>query len=156
MEPFFSDKVILILLLSVMLKSFIQFIKRGNVIDLAVGVIIGASFGKIVDSAVNDLIMPLVSVPGDVDFSNLYLPLSEKVPLGLSLAEARKLGPVFAWGSFVTVVVNFFILAFIVFLLVRVVHRLLRKDEDQASALTKQEALLTEIRDLLKEKETVS
>ncbi|MBO9637322.1 large conductance mechanosensitive channel protein MscL [Siphonobacter aquaeclarae] len=139
-----------------MLKSFVQFIKRGNVIDLAVGVIIGASFGKIVDSAVNDLIMPLVSIPGDVDFSNLYLPLSKKVPLGLTLAEARKLGPIFAWGNFVTVVVNFFILAFIVFLLVRLVHRLMKKDETQAPPLTKQETLLTEIRDLLKEKETVS
>lgn len=139
-----------------MLKSFVQFIKRGNVIDLAVGVIIGASFGKIVDSAVNDLIMPLVSIPGDVDFSNLYLPLSKKVPLGLTLAEARKLGPIFAWGNFVTVVVNFFILAFIVFLLVRLVHRLMKKDETQAPPLTKQETLLTEIRDLLKDKETVS
>jgi large conductance mechanosensitive channel len=156
LEPFFSDKAITIFFLSAMLKSFVQFIKRGNVIDLAVGVIIGASFGKIVDSAVNDLIMPLVSIPGDVDFSNLYLPLSKKVPLGLTLAEARKLGPIFAWGNFVTVVVNFFILAFIVFLLVRLVHRLMKKDETQAPPLTKQETLLTEIRDLLKEKETVS
>ncbi len=138
-----------------MLKNFFSFIKRGNVIDLAVGVIIGAAFGKIVDSVVKDLIMPLVSIPGDVDFSNLYLPLSSKVPEGLALADARNLGPVFAWGNFVTVVINFFILAFIVFMLSSLVQKLLKKQEAEAKTEppvpSKEEVLLTEIRDALRE-----
>lgn len=138
-----------------MLKNFVSFIKRGNVIDLAVGVIIGAAFGKIVDSVVKDLIMPLVSIPGDVDFSNLYLPLSSKVPKGLALADARNLGPVFAWGNFVTVVINFFILAFIVFMLSSLVQKLLKKQEAEVKAEppvpSKEEVLLTEIRNALRE-----
>nr|WP_198555134.1 large conductance mechanosensitive channel protein MscL [Siphonobacter sp. SORGH_AS_0500] len=138
-----------------MIKSFFSFIKRGNVIDLAVGVIIGAAFGKIVDSVVKDLIMPLVSIPGDVDFSNLYVPLSSKVPKGLALADARNIGPVFAWGNFVTVVINFFILAFIVFVLSSLVQKLVKKQEAEAKAepptLSKEEILLTEIRDALRE-----
>ncbi len=138
-----------------MIKGFFSFIKRGNVIDLAVGVIIGAAFGKIVDSVVKDLIMPLVSIPGDVDFSNLYLPLSSKVPKGLTLADARNIGPVFAWGNFVTVVINFFILAFIVFLLSSLVQKLVKKQEAETKAEppvpSKEEILLTEIRDALRE-----
>ncbi|MDR6196257.1 large conductance mechanosensitive channel protein MscL [Siphonobacter sp. SORGH_AS_0500] len=138
-----------------MIKSFFSFIKRGNVIDLAVGVIIGAAFGKIVDSVVKDLIMPLVSIPGDVDFSNLYVPLSSKVPKGLALVDARNIGPVFAWGNFVTVVINFFILAFIVFVLSSLVQKLVKKQEAEAKAepptLSKEEILLTEIRDALRE-----
>ena len=136
------------------IKEFKEFAMRGNVVDLAVGVIIGAAFGKIVESVVNDLIMPLVGIAFKADFSNLYIPLSEKVPKGLALIDAKKLGPVFAWGNFLTVTLNFVILAFIVFLLVKGINSLKKKEE--AAALppaeptpTKEEILLTEIRDLL-------
>ncbi|MGN6394586.1 MAG: large conductance mechanosensitive channel protein MscL [Mucilaginibacter sp.] len=133
-------------------KEFRDFAMRGNVVDLAVGVIIGAAFGKIVDSVVNDLIMPVVGIAFKADFSNLYVPLSSKVPEGLALADARKLGPVFAWGNFITVVLNFVILAFIVFLLVKGINSLKKKEEAAPAAPaapSKEEVLLTEIRDLL-------
>lgn len=136
-----------------MLKEFKEFIMRGNVMDLAVGVIIGAAFGKIVDSVVGDLIMPVVGIAGSVDFSNLYLPLSDKVQTGLGLEEARKLGPVFAYGSFLTALINFLILAFIIFWLVKAVNRLMEKKAaapDVPPATTKEEVLLTEIRDALR------
>lgn len=126
---------------------------RGNVMDLAVGVIIGAAFGKIVDSVVSDLIMPIVGIAGSVDFSNLYLPLSSKVETGLSLAAARAQGPVFAYGSFLTALINFLILAFIIFFIVRAVNRLMQKKADSPDvppAPTKEEVLLTEIRDALR------
>jgi large conductance mechanosensitive channel len=137
-----------------MLKEFKEFAMRGNVIDLAVGVIIGAAFGRIVDSVVNDLIMPLVGKAiGNVDFSNLYVPLSDKITPGLALADAKKLGPVFAWGNFLTILINFIILAFIIFLLVKGMNSLMKKKEDAPSvppAPTKEEILLTEIRDALR------
>lgn len=138
-----------------MVKEFKEFAMRGNVVDLAVGVIIGAAFGKIVDSVVNDLIMPLVGIIFKADFSNLYIPLSDKIIEGLPLAEARKLGPVFAWGNFVTVVLNFLILAFVIFLMIKALNQLKKKDDAAAPAPappapTKEEILLTEIRDLLK------
>ncbi|WP_221392565.1 large conductance mechanosensitive channel protein MscL [Dyadobacter sp. NIV53] len=136
-----------------MLKEFKEFALRGNVMDLAVGVIIGAAFGKIVDSVVNDLIMPLVGrVIGNVDFSNLYVPLSDKITTGLPISEAKKLGPVFAYGNFLTIVIDFTILAFIIFLLIRSMNRLMRGKADAPGvppAPTKEEILLTEIRDLL-------
>jgi large conductance mechanosensitive channel len=84
-------------------------------VDLAVGVIIGAAFGKIVDSVVNDLIMPVIGTVFNSDFTNLYIPLSKKVTPGLPLADAKKLGPVLAWGNFITVALNFIILAFVIF-----------------------------------------
>lgn len=121
--------------------------------DLAVGVIIGGAFGKIVDSVVNDLIMPVVGILFKADFTNLYLPLSSKVTQGLTLAEAKKLGPVFAWGSFVTAVINFLILAFVIFLLVKGMNRLKRRSEAAAPpppGPTPTEQLLMEIRDALK------
>ncbi|MGN6180447.1 MAG: large conductance mechanosensitive channel protein MscL [Mucilaginibacter sp.] len=133
-------------------KEFKEFAVKGNVMDLAIGVIIGAAFKSIVDSAVNDLIMPIVGIFFKADFSNLYIPLSSKVPDGLSLVDARKLGPVFAWGNFVSVVINFLILAFIVFLLVKGINSLKREEPAAAAedpAQTKEEILLTEIRDLL-------
>jgi large conductance mechanosensitive channel len=133
-------------------KEFKEFAVKGNVMDLAVGVIIGAAFKSIVDSAVNDLIMPVIGIFFKADFSNLYIPLSSKVPEGLTLADAKKLGPVFAWGNFVSVVINFLILAFIVFLLVKGVNSLKREEPAPAAedpAQTKEEILLTEIRDLL-------
>ncbi|HEY4649985.1 MAG TPA: large conductance mechanosensitive channel protein MscL, partial [Pontibacter sp.] len=123
--------------------------------DLAVGVIIGAAFSRIVDSIVNDLIMPLVGkVVGDIDFSNLYIPLSADVPTGLALEEARKLGAVFAWGNFITVLLNFIILAFIIFMLIRAMNRLMRKKAAAPAvppAPTKEEVLLTEMRDALRQ-----
>lgn len=137
-----------------MLKEFKDFIMRGNVMDLAVGVIIGAAFAKIVDSVVGDLIMPVVGIAGDVDFSNLYLPLSDNVRTGLSLEEARKLGPVFAYGNFFTALINFLILAFIIFWLVKAVNRLMDKKATAPEVLevapTKEEVLLTEIRDAIR------
>ncbi|RTL47823.1 MAG: large conductance mechanosensitive channel protein MscL [Sphingobacteriales bacterium] len=134
-------------------KEFREFATKGNVMDLAVGVIIGGAFGKIVDSVVNDLIMPVVGILFKADFTNLYLPLSSKVTQGLTLVEAKKLGPVFAWGSFVTAVINFLILAFVIFLLVKGMNRLKRKNEAAApppAGPTPTEQLLMEIRDALK------
>lgn len=130
-------------------SEFKQFAMKGNVVDLAVGVIIGAAFGKIVDSVVADLIMPIVSrVFGGLDFSSYYLPLAGQA-MGLPLAEARKLGAVFAYGSFLTVALNFVILAFIIFLMVRQINRL-KSATPPAPATPEDIALLREIRDSLK------
>src|SRR4051794_21666261 len=105
-------------------SEFRQFAIKGNVVDLAVGVIIGGAFGKIVDSIVGDLIMPLIGkVFGGLDFSSHYVPLAGQAT-GLPLAEAKKLGAVFAYGNFLTVLVNFLILAFIIFLMVKQINRL--------------------------------
>ena len=107
-----------------MLKEFKAFINQGNAIDLAVGVIIGAAFGKIVDSLVNDIIMPVISVlTGGVDFSQRYLPLKGQ-DASLALAEAKKLGAVLAYGNFIQVVFNFLVIAFVIFLVVRQMNRL--------------------------------
>ena len=108
-----------------MLKEFREFAVKGNVIDLAVGIIIGAAFGKIVDSLVKDVVMPIVNAlfGGAVDFSNKYWVLSGNVPAGTSLEAAQKTGVVFAWGSFVTVLLNFIILAFVIFWMVKAVNR---------------------------------
>ena len=139
-----------------MISEFKEFIAKGNVMDLAVGVIIGAAFQKIVDSAVNDLIMPLVGIVFKADFSNLYVPLSEKVSAAvqadpnLPLAKAKELGPVFAWGNFLTVLINFVILAFIIFLLVKGMNSLKKKEEAKPAEAPADVKLLTEIRDLLK------
>ncbi|MFM1980380.1 MAG: large conductance mechanosensitive channel protein MscL [Pseudomonadota bacterium] len=139
-----------------MLQEFKEFAVKGNVVDLAVGVIIGGAFGKIVDSVVGDLIMPLVgAVIGKLDFSNLYLALGS-VPAGTenTLASLKKAGvPVFAYGSFITVAVNFAILAFIIFLMIKQINRL-KKEEPVAPAaapVTPEDVvLLREIRDSLK------
>jgi large conductance mechanosensitive channel len=142
-----------------MLKEFKEFALRGNVMDLAVGVIIGGAFGTIVNSIVKDLIMPLVGIIFKADFTNLYIPLSEagksarEADPNMILAEAQKLGPVFAWGNFVTVAINFIILAFIIFLMVKGMNTLKRKDDAAPAPPTEPPAdvkLLTEIRDLLK------
>src|SRR5687768_5989441 len=113
-------------------KEFKEFALKGNVMDLAIGVIIGAAFGKIVDSVVNDLIMPVIGVFFNSDFSNLYVPLGADIPAGTPLAEAKKLGPVFAWGNFVSVVINFIILAFVIFLLVKAINSMRRNKEAKA------------------------
>ncbi|HEV3393553.1 MAG TPA: large conductance mechanosensitive channel protein MscL [Chthoniobacterales bacterium] len=108
-----------------MWKEFKEFAVKGNAIDLAVGVIIGAAFGKIVSSIVEDLLMPPVGrLVGNLDFSNLYVPLSDKITPGLSLVEAKKLGPVFAYGNFITTTINFLIVAFCIFLVVKGINKL--------------------------------
>ena len=108
-----------------MWKDFKEFAVKGNAVDLAVGVIIGAAFGKIVSSIVEDLLMPPIGrVVGNLDFSNLYVPLSDKVTPGLSLAEAKKLGPVFAYGNFISMTINFVIIAFCIFLLVKGINKM--------------------------------
>jgi large conductance mechanosensitive channel len=141
-----------------MLKEFREFAMKGNVVDLAVAVIIGAAFGKIVDSLVGDVIMPIVgAITGGLDFTNYYLPLSSKVQSGLAYADAKKTGAVLGWGQFLTYVVNFFIVAFVLFLVIQAMNRM--KAHLTASAETKAPkappadvVLLTEIRDLLKER----
>lgn len=139
-----------------MLQEFRQFALKGNVVDLAVGVIIGAAFGKIVDSLVKDVIMPVVNLVagGQIDFSNKYWVLSGTVPPGASVAEAQKLGNVFAWGSFVTVLINFAILAFIIFMMVRQMNRIMRAappaPAPAPAAPPEDILLLREIRDALK------
>jgi len=140
-----------------MLKEFQEFISKGNVMDLAVGVIIGAAFGKIVDSLVNDIIMPIVgAIFGGLDFNNYFFGLSSAVN-ATSLADAKKQGAVFAYGSFITEVLNFSILAFIIFLMVKAVNNLRRRVEAEKPAASAAPppadvALLTEIRDLLAKK----
>jgi len=135
-----------------MLEEFKKFALRGNVVDLAIGVIIGAAFGAIVNSMVADIIMPVVgAVSGGLDFSNYFLPLSSKVT-AVSLAEAKKQGAVLAYGNFLTITLNFIIIAFVLFLVIRAMSRLMRKEEAKPAPPTKQEELLTEIRDLLKAK----
>ena len=110
-----------------MLEEFKKFALRGNVVDLAVGVIIGAAFGAIVTSAVQDLFMPVIgAITGGLDFSNYYLPLSSKVQTGLAYAEAKKQGAVLGYGQFLTVALNFVIVAFVLFLVIRAMNQLQR------------------------------
>ncbi|HSV44306.1 MAG TPA: large conductance mechanosensitive channel protein MscL [Ramlibacter sp.] len=140
-----------------MAREFREFALKGNVVDLAVGVIIGAAFGKIVDSAVNDLIMPLVGlIIGKLDFSSLFVVLGN-VPAGtaMTLDALKKAGvPVFAYGNFITVAVNFAILAFVIFMMVKQINRLRREtppaDVPAAAAPPEDVLLLREIRDSLK------
>jgi large conductance mechanosensitive channel len=132
------------------MTEFKEFAVKGNVIDLAVGVIIGAAFSKIVDSVVGDLIMPVVStIFGGLDFSNYFLPLAGQT--AASLAEAKKAGAVFAYGSFITVALNFAILAFIIFLMVKQINRLRRTTPPPPPAAAPEDVLLLrEIRDSLR------
>jgi large conductance mechanosensitive channel len=135
-----------------MLKEFRDFAMKGNVVDLAVAVIIGAAFGAIVNSLVADIIMPVVGAFGSLDFSNYFLPLAKSVTAS-NLADAKKQGAVLAYGSFLTVTVNFIIIAFVLFSVIRLMNQLKRKEEAAAAAPpkpTREEELLTEIRDLLK------
>jgi len=136
-----------------MLKEFREFAMKGNVVDLAVGVIIGAAFGAIVTSLVGGVIMPLFgAVTGGLDFSNYFTPLSKAVT-ATNLADAKKQGAVLAWGSFLTLTINFIIIAFVLFLVIRAINTLKRKEEAAPAAPPKPSAeveLLTEIRDLLK------
>jgi large conductance mechanosensitive channel len=135
-----------------MLSEFKKFALRGNAVNLAVAVIIGAAFGAIVTSLVGDVIMPLVgSVTGGLDFSNHFIPLSSKVT-ATTLVEAKKEGAVLAWGNFITMVINFIIIAFVLFLIIRAIGRMVAKEAEPAPEPSKQEQLLTEIRDLLKQR----
>ena len=147
-----------------MMQEFKAFAMKGNVVDLAVGVIIGGAFGKIVTALIDDLIMPVIGKAiGNVDFSNLYVPLSDAIHKvkdanGVeqgwpALAEAKKVGPVFAYGDFISILINFLILAFCIFMMVKAMNSMQKKEEAKPAAPpapTKEELLLTEIRDLLK------
>jgi large conductance mechanosensitive channel len=133
-----------------MLEEFKKFALRGNVIDLAIGVIIGAAFGNIVASLVSDIIMPLIgAITGGLDFSNYFLPLSAKVT-ATTLVEAKKQGAVLAWGNFLTITLNFIIIAFVLFLAIRGLSKLIKNEAEKAPPESKTELLLAEIRDLLK------
>ena len=133
-----------------MLDEFKKFALRGNVVDLAVGVIIGAAFGAIVTSLVGDIIMPVIgAVTGGLDFSNYFVPLSSKVTAD-TLVEAKKQGAVLAYGSFLTVTLNFVIIAFVLFMAIRSLSKMIKKEAEKAPPVSKQEQLLAEIRDLLK------
>lgn len=140
------------------LSEFREFAVKGNVVDLAVGVIIGGAFGKIVDSMVSDLVMPVVSLAfGGLDFSNHFIPLAGQT--ATTLAEARKAGAVLAWGNFVTVALNFVILAFVIFMMIRQINRLRRASEPAPAPAAAAEPaptpediqLLREIRDSLRQ-----
>jgi large conductance mechanosensitive channel len=133
-----------------MLEEFKKFAMRGNVVDLAIGVIIGAAFGAIVTSLVGDLLLPVIgAVTGGLDFTNYFMPLSSKVTAN-SLVEAKKQGAVLAWGNFLTIVINFMIIAWVLFMVVKLVNRLTRAELAKPAGPSKQEELLTEIRDVLK------
>ena len=134
-----------------MLQEFREFAMRGNVVDLAVGIIIGVAFGAIVQSLVGDVIMPAIgAVTGGLDFSNWFVALSPKVTAA-TLLEAKKQGAVLAWGNFLTLVINFLIVAWVMFMVVKGMNRMKRQQAaEPAAAPAPEVVLLTEIRDLLK------
>ncbi|MFD1702432.1 large conductance mechanosensitive channel protein MscL [Methylopila henanensis] len=135
-----------------MIQEFKEFAMKGNVVDLAVGVIIGAAFGKIVESLVGDVFMPIIgAVVGGLDFSNYFVGLSSAVT-ATSLADAKKQGAVLAYGNFLTIAINFLIIAFILFLVIKAVNRLKKKEEEKPAPVAEvpqDVKLLGEIRDLL-------
>lgn len=134
-----------------MLKEFKEFALKGNMVDLAIGVIIGGAFGKLVDSIVNDILMPIIGLlTGGVDFSNMYIQLAGAP--AATLAAARAAGATLAYGNFITLVINFLIIAWVLFMVVKAMNRLKKKEPvapEAPAAPTKEEALLTDIRDLL-------
>jgi large conductance mechanosensitive channel len=133
-----------------MFDEFKKFALRGNVVDLAIGVIIGAAVGAIVSSLVGDIIMPVIgAVTGGLDFSNYFVPLSSKVTAD-TLVEAKKQGAVLAYGSFLTVTLNFIIIAFVLFMAIRALGKMMTKEAEKAPPVSKSEQLLEEIRDLLR------
>jgi large conductance mechanosensitive channel len=134
-----------------MWNEFKEFALKGNALSLAIGVIIGAAFGKIVDALVNDLIMPIIGVAGKADFSNYYIPLSSAVT-ATNLADARKQGGVLAYGDFISVVINFLIVAIALFIVIKGINTLTRqaaKEPPPPAPPTQEVVLLTEIRDQL-------
>lgn len=146
------------------MSDFKDFALKGNVVDLAVGVIIGGAFGKIVGSVIDDLVMPIIAklMGGGVDFSNMYVFLGDaakvvdgkKYEVGMKLADAKAFGPTLAWGNFITIAINFIILAFIVFLMISAFNKAKKRFEAEKPAPapagpTAEQKLLTEIRDLL-------
>ena len=134
-----------------MLEEFKKFAMRGSVVDLAVGVIIGAAFGKIVDALVNDIIMPIIGIAGKADFTNYYVPLSSAVT-ATNLADARKQGGVLAYGDFISVVINFLIVAIALFVVIKGINMMTRqaaKEPPPPAPPTREVVLLTEIRDQL-------
>jgi large conductance mechanosensitive channel len=144
-----------------MWNEFKQFALRGNVVDLAIGIIIGAAFGKIVDSLVSDIFMPIIgAATGGLDFSNYFLPLSGNVT-AQALDQAKAQGAVVAWGSFVTIAINFIVIAWVLFIVVKAMNRLRRTEDaktgtaDKPPEIPADVKLLTEIRDLLKGGRTV-
>ena len=134
-----------------MLKEFREFALKGNVVDLAVGVIIGAAFGRIVEPIVGDLFMPILGSLGGFDFTNYFLALSKSVT-ATNLADAQKQGAVIAYGRFITIAINFMIIAAVMFLVVKGMNRLKRQEAAAPAEVkpTAEVTLLTEIRDLLK------
>ena len=143
-----------------MMKEFKEFAMKGNVVDLAVAVIIGGAFGKIVTSMIDDMIMPVIGkVIGNVDFSNLYIPLSDKIQKvndqWPALVDAKKLGSVLAYGNFISILINFIILAFCIFMMVKAMNATKKKEEAKPvapPAPSKEEVLLTDIRDILRKR----
>lgn len=135
-----------------MLQDFKNFALRGNVVDLAVGVIIGAAFGKIIDSLVNDVIMPVIgALTGGLDFSNYFIPLSKAAHSDMTYEEAKKVGAVIGYGQFVTVAVNFMIIAMVLFAVIQAFERLKKKPADAPPPEpSKTEVLLAEIRDAIR------
>ena len=132
----------------IMLKEFKEFALKGNMVDLAIGVIIGAAFGRLVESIVADLFMPIIGlVTGGIDFSNLYVQLAGEP--AANLAAARQAGATIAYGNFITLLINFLIVAWVLFMVVKAMNQFKKKEEAKAPEPTKQEVLLTEIRDLL-------
>lgn len=136
-----------------MLQEFKEFALKGNVVDLAVGVIIGAAFGKIVESMVGDVFMPVIgSILGGVDFSNYFIGLAKGIT-ATTLAEAQKQGAVLAWGKFVTIAINFIIIAWVLFMVVKLMNKMKKQEAQTPTAPAEVPAdvkLLSEIRDLLK------
>ncbi|CEJ86391.1 mechanosensitive channel [Hyphomicrobium sp. GJ21] len=138
-----------------MLEEFKKFVLRGNVVDLAVGVVIGVAFGAIVSSLVADLIMPIIgAVTGGLDFSNYYLPLSDKVHTGVAYADAKKEGAVLGYGAFITALLNFLIIAAVLFMVIQAMNRLTRKEKavEKPAEPSAELKILTDIRDLLARK----
>jgi large conductance mechanosensitive channel len=143
-----------------MLKEFKQFALRGNLIDMAVAFVMGAAFGKIVSAFIDGMVMPVVGLVQGRDFSNLYYPLSENVRKareaaeaagsGLSLEHAKEIGPVVAYGTFITLTIEFLIVSFIMFLVIKAMNKLRREEPAPAPQVNRSEQLLEEIRDALK------
>jgi large conductance mechanosensitive channel len=137
-----------------MLQEFKKFAMRGNVVDLAIGVIIGAAFSKIIDSLVGDIIMPIIGrIAGGLDFTNYFIGLTPAASQAATYDAAKKAGATLGYGTFLTVTVNFLIIAWVLFLVIKGMNRVVKKEADAPAPPappTKEQELLTEIRDLLK------